>query len=30
MNIEAKALRILRHPSHSHKIKDYRDITYKH
>ncbi len=29
-NIEAKALRKLRHPSRSRKIKDYLEITYNH
>ena len=29
-NIEAKALRILRHPFSSRELKDYRDIAYKH
>lgn len=29
-NIETKASRILRHPSHSHELKDYLEITDKH
>ena len=30
LQIEAKALRKLRHPFRSRELKDYRDIAYKH